>query len=344
MQLSSVEYTHFTTPHIEKLKWNRQQTRPVMRLKDGSKYEITLPGKNVEELKNLTLSDWKNIAEQIDRILTQKGILNEREEAPVNARALDQLLINKKGVVFSGTLYKHGEGEDTKNHYKQLKSYAKGHVSHPPQAERAERADLPAQVPSQPMTVIAAKRALEAVPGCGSRLLQAAEQDIDSLINDNWQGSAFAIADHRRVDSLLQAQRIPENREAEIAPKVEALYNAQAVELIANSIFTEVEQMLRERGDLNRGERESLIEGVVQDMLEVYSLHISGGHEQLNSKVRRQLCTLITEDRIREATTSCLERLLREYPAPKSLLKQTVNATKSVGRAVRGIYHFFQED
>lgn len=104
MELSISAYRDFNTPSLAKLSLN-PKGRPVVKIGRTS-YEMRLTGK-----PNLTLPQWKTVAERLDTILVQKNILDGRSDT--NKNRLDGLRVHDEGITFDGRTTSHVQGTNT---------------------------------------------------------------------------------------------------------------------------------------------------------------------------------------------------------------------------------------
>lgn len=365
MLLDATQFTTFDADaiHLASLKWNKQRTRPRLTMKDGTEYEITVPGKTVDDLKNLTLGDWKKIAEELNRILIDKGILDGSQDAPVNARALDQLMVNKTGVTWNGNTLNHTDGHNTKDRFKTIKTLSKNNIRSTglvtPPSPPGPGAPPPPPGPGAPAavtTTAAAIDALKKIGGVDKNLLKTIADDIvadvtNTTANDYtnrdgsilWNDLAIELTDnHTKADALFDGiDSIPDAKKAEVKEKIRAVYVANAVATVMNGIALEATTAIRALGNWKTGVQNVIIEECYQNIWTNKFQPLIADDGDLIDPVKNRLKVELTEAKIKTIIKTRLQQLQAdELRRPKGQYEEYWDKAKVGAGAVKSVFNW----
>ncbi|MDP1835722.1 MAG: hypothetical protein Q8K75_07310 [Chlamydiales bacterium] len=370
MLLDGTKYVNFEAdaPHLLSLKWNKQRTRPRLTMRDGTQYEITVPGKTVKDLENLTLGDWKKIAEELNRILVDKGILDALVPSPANAHCLDKLLINKEGVTFDGTTYKHVDGTDTKARFKTMRNLSGKAIPStvtPPSPSAPPAPVPPAPGPGAPVVpgapaanAQAAMSALKKVGGMQKAVLDKVAAEITADVDNtsarfmnaagtiqNWEDLAIDLSDsNTKADAIYNdnVADIPDAKKAEVQQKIQAVYAAKAVEIVVNGVVTEATAAIKAQRNWKTGVAQDIVDECYDNVLaDKFQPLIDDSQSPLIDPVKNRLKVELTEAKIKSVIRTRLQQLLAdEARRPVGQYQGYLNQAKAAGSAVKGAFNW----
>jgi hypothetical protein len=364
MLLVGNKYVNFdNAPHLGELKWNKQGTKPLLTLKDGTQYELKLLGASLDDYKNLTLGDWKKIAEETDRMLCAKGILDAAHDQSHNSSFLDKVEINAKGVKWNGGVIRHSDKQDTKDSYKELKKFTKGIIKkapliqHPapapaPQGPAAGQLPAPPQAPGAggPGAPAPARGALEALrrdraidEDAREAYATAITQKATDTILAYQDHNTGAIADYEAAANELTKDETADNiyndaghnlqNQDYAKGKIKAALAEKAGEVIINAVKDGAEIEIK-KGAWKDTRRDDVIDRVydnsIKDAFNVDNMDLE------SNLLKQHLRPQLTEEKLKGLIRSRLQELLaKEAAQPQSEFQKAWKTTKNVaGKAL----------
>lgn len=362
MLLAGNKYVNFdNAPHLGELKWNKQGTKPLLTLKDGTQYELKLLGASLDDYKNLTLGDWKKIAEETDRMLCAKGILDIANDRSHNSSFLDKVEINAKGVKWNGGIICHRDVQNTKNSYKELKKFTKGIikkaplVQHPAPAPAAQgpAAGHPPAPPQAPGGAggpgAPAMGALEALRNDRTINKNAREvyataitqKATDIILTHteqrtgfiyNYEAVANKLTKDKRADNIYSTLGYNLNDQEYAKSKIKAALVEKAGEVIIKAVKDGAEIEIKKENTWKDTSPDNVIDrvyGQIKDAFKVGRMNLES--DLLKEHLRPQL----KKEKLKGLIRSRLEELLaKEAVQPQSEFQKAWKTTKNVAGKV----------
>lgn len=191
--------TYNFSSHIAKLEWDPWD-QPIIQLRNGQSYAITITGQDPARLRNLSKSDWGDIARRIDNILTNKNIWPLGQPALPMERNYDNLVINGNGVTYAGITHHHTTATNTLLDYQAIVAAARQRLALPPSSTAPVPAALPTAEPSAALP--AHPHPLAALPAQSAISDSTAKRAVTNLVA---REGATIVQQNRVILPRLQA-------------------------------------------------------------------------------------------------------------------------------------------
>lgn len=342
--------TYNFSSHIAKLEWDPWD-QPIIQLRNGQSYALTITsGQDPARLRNMSKSEWGDIARRIDTILTNKGVWPHEQAALPMECSYDNLVINGKGVTYQGRTYCHTTDTNTLADYQAIVTAVRQRLaSLPSSAAPTPTTDRTARPAAQgtptPLQQLPSRSPIDphkAPPTAGAVVLEAsARKAVTSHIDRE-----VAIINRRNpnliprlTELLVSAFRQRIAKEAMELPRVSQTgieQNAllQAVDVLVDDICLQQFRAALE-DDIDRLLRQKTIQqDIVKTITDVYKKTLEG-FKHITLKTRLE--ELLTPDSLTRSIAVCTERR-RSFLSKLTAKLQTAADSRAVKLAkVMGI-------
>lgn len=325
--------TYNFSSHIAKLEWDPWD-QPVIQLRNGQSYAITISGQDPARLRNLSKSDWGDIARRIDTILTNKNIWPLGQPALPMERNYDNLVINGNGVTYAGTTYHHATATNTLLDYQAIVAAARQRLALPPSSTAPVPAALPIADPPAPLPAdprpLTAPRAQLAIgdPVINRAVTDLVEREGATIAQQNrviLPRLRALVADSFRQRVATAAQQLQAVRSSGVSPEaVVQTVNARVDGLCEQHFRTALE------GDIvNLLSKGIVPQQIAQKVSVSYKLTLQGLGEV---PVKARLAQLLEEATLNRIIAGCAKGRQGRF----SKLKGALKSTGAAGAAIAG--------